>query len=55
VLTDAPVSFGLIPGDHWFQPDWIDENRAREGRDRLVRQNIIYGGEFYLTLAIWPT
>ncbi|KAG8217538.1 glycolipid 2-alpha-mannosyltransferase-domain-containing protein [Butyriboletus roseoflavus] len=44
VLTDVPVSFGVIPHDHWFQPDWIDEDRAREGRDRLVRQNIIYGG-----------
>ncbi|KAH0830584.1 glycolipid 2-alpha-mannosyltransferase-domain-containing protein [Lanmaoa asiatica] len=43
VLTDAPVSFGVIPHEHWFQPDWIDEQRAREGRDRLVRQNIIYG------------
>ncbi|KAH7889673.1 glycosyltransferase family 15 protein [Phlebopus sp. FC_14] len=44
VLTDAPVSFGLIPREHWFQPDWIDEDRAREGREKLVRQNIIYGG-----------
>ncbi|KAF9246499.1 glycosyltransferase family 15 protein [Melanogaster broomeanus] len=44
VLTDVPVSFGLIPHDHWFQPEWIDEDLAREGRDRLVRQNIIYGG-----------
>ncbi|KAF9227899.1 glycosyltransferase family 15 protein [Gyrodon lividus] len=43
VLTDAPVSFGVIPSEHWFQPDWIDENLAREGRDRLIRQNIIYG------------
>lgn len=45
MLTNAPISFGVIPNDHWFQPDWIDEDRAREGRDRLVRQNIIYGGQ----------
>ncbi|KAF8559599.1 glycosyltransferase family 15 protein [Imleria badia] len=48
VLTNAPISFGVIPHEHWFQPDWIDEARAREGRDRLVRQNIIYGGQFNL-------
>ncbi|KAI9571530.1 glycosyltransferase family 15 protein [Boletus coccyginus] len=46
VLTNAPVTFGVIPHEHWFQPDWIDEERAREGRDKLVRQNIIYGGQF---------
>ncbi|EIW85168.1 glycosyltransferase family 15 protein [Coniophora puteana RWD-64-598 SS2] len=43
VLTDAPVSFGEIPHDHWHQPDWIDEEKAQEGRNRLVRQGIIYG------------
>lgn len=51
MLTNAPVSFGVIPHEHWFQPDWIDEERAREGRDRLVRQNIIYGGQsFYFAV-----
>ena len=52
MLTDAPVSFGVIPHDHWFQPDWIDEQRAQEGRDRLVWQNIIYGGQFTLPCYI---
>lgn len=44
VLTDADVSFGLIPRENWVQPDWIDEGRAAEGRTRLVRQGVIYGG-----------
>lgn len=44
VLTDANVTFGVIPKDHWYQPDWIDEERATEGRNKLVQQNIIYGG-----------
>ncbi|KAG1756744.1 glycosyltransferase family 15 protein [Suillus paluster] len=44
VLTDAEISFGLIPRDSWVQPDWIDEDRAREGRNSLVRQGVIYGG-----------
>ncbi|KAF9221140.1 glycosyltransferase family 15 protein [Gyrodon lividus] len=43
VLTDAPVSFGVIPREHWFQPDWIDETLALEGRKSLVMQNTIYG------------
>lgn len=46
VLTDAPISFGLIPHDHWYQPDWIDENRAREGRTKMMWQGIIYAGEY---------
>ncbi|KAG2054616.1 glycosyl transferase [Suillus hirtellus] len=44
VLTDADVSFGLVPHEHWVQPDWIDEERAQEGRNKLVRQGVIYGG-----------
>lgn len=44
VLTDAPIHFGLIPHDHWYQPDWIDEDRARSGRSRMMAQGIIYAG-----------
>jgi len=44
VLTDAPVSFGQIPHDHWYQPDWIDENKARSGRLHMMAQGIIYAG-----------
>ena len=42
-ITDSPVEFGLIPHDHWYQPDWIDEDRARKYREELVAGNIIYG------------
>jgi len=42
-VTNSSVSFGLIPPEDWFQPDWIDEGKAKAGRDALVRQNIIYG------------
>ncbi|KAJ7449825.1 glycosyltransferase family 15 protein [Mycena latifolia] len=44
VLMDAPISFGLIPQEHWVQPDWIDEARARRGRQKLMSQRVIYGG-----------
>jgi len=44
VLTDAPVHFGLIPHDHWYQPDWIDEEKATAARNEMVKNQVIYGG-----------
>ncbi|KAF7322988.1 Glycosyltransferase family 15 protein [Mycena chlorophos] len=44
LLTDAPVFFGRIERDAWNQPDWIDEEKARKGRLKLMSQRIIYGG-----------
>lgn len=43
-VVSGPVSFGLIPHDHWFQPDWIDEEKASEGRKKMEQDGIIYGG-----------
>lgn len=43
-VVRGPVEFGLIPHDHWFQPDWIDEEKATAGRNKMVEDNIIYGG-----------
>jgi alpha 1,2-mannosyltransferase len=43
-LTDAQVEFGLIRHDDWFQPDWIDEDKARASRVDMVKNNVIYGG-----------
>ncbi|PPQ78267.1 hypothetical protein CVT25_011726, partial [Psilocybe cyanescens] len=43
-LTDAEVKFGIIPREHWVQPDEIDEAKATASRDRMVQSNIIYGG-----------
>lgn len=45
-VTSSNVSFGVIPREDWFQPDWIDEEKAKAGRDALVEQGIVYGGEF---------
>lgn len=44
-VTSSNVSFGLIPPEDWNQPDWVDEEKAKAGRDALVKQDIIYGGE----------
>ncbi len=44
-LTDAPIQFGLIPHDHWYQPDWVDEEKASAARADMVRNQVIYGGQ----------
>ncbi|KAJ7025927.1 glycosyltransferase family 15 protein [Mycena alexandri] len=40
-LTSAPVQFGLIPPEHWYQPAWIDEDKASRARTKL--KNAPYG------------
>jgi alpha 1,2-mannosyltransferase len=44
VLTPSQVEFGLIPREHWFQPDWIDEERPRKEGTPWKKKGIIYGG-----------
>ncbi|KAL1915601.1 uncharacterized protein VTP21DRAFT_6725 [Calcarisporiella thermophila] len=43
-LTNAQTSYGLIPTEHWSIPPWIDEDLARQSRERMQAANIIYGG-----------
>ncbi|KAI0763668.1 glycosyltransferase family 15 protein [Irpex lacteus] len=43
-ITDAPVTFGLIDHDHWYQPDWIDEEKATAARKDMEKNQVIYGG-----------
>ncbi|KAF9484134.1 glycosyltransferase family 15 protein [Pholiota conissans] len=43
-LTDADVQFGLILPEHWNQPPEIDEKKATEAREQMVRNRVIYGG-----------
>lgn len=47
-LTDAPVSFGLIEHDHWYQPDSIDEEKATASRKEMEKNKVIYGGERFM-------
>jgi alpha 1,2-mannosyltransferase len=44
LVVSGKVEFGVIPHDHWYQPDSIDEEKAKAGRDAMVAKNIIYGG-----------
>ncbi|OBZ75120.1 Glycolipid 2-alpha-mannosyltransferase 2 [Grifola frondosa] len=43
-LTDAKVEFGLIPKEDWYQPNWIDEDRASAARLDMIQNKVIYGG-----------
>lgn len=43
-IVSGPVFFEQVPHDDWYQPDWIDEDKARAGREKMVQDNIIYGG-----------
>jgi len=40
VLASGPVHFGQIPADHWHQPSWIDEAKATEEREKMVKDGI---------------
>lgn len=45
VLSAAPMEFGVIPHDHWYAPESIDEEKAANGRKKMEEDNIIYGGK----------
>jgi alpha 1,2-mannosyltransferase len=47
-VVSGPTSFEQIPHDDWFQPAWIDEEKAKAGRDKMVQDNIIYGGKIVI-------
>jgi hypothetical protein len=49
-ITNSKTSYGLIPHDHWYQPDWIDENRAKAARDEMERQQVRF---LLMTARLW--
>ncbi|KAJ1660856.1 hypothetical protein IWQ61_000265 [Dispira simplex] len=42
-ITKAPVSFGLVPREHWSLPDWVDRYHMLEGMNDMVKNQVIYG------------
>ena len=44
-VVSSKAEFGQIPGSHWFQPGWIDSNKAYATRVKMEQDEIIYGGE----------
>ncbi|KAF8507780.1 glycosyltransferase family 15 protein [Gautieria morchelliformis] len=45
-LTNANVSYGVIPKSEWEPPEWIDSEKARIGREDLSRQGVIHAGGY---------
>ncbi|KAG8823103.1 alpha 1,2-mannosyltransferase 2.4.1 [Serendipita sp. 400] len=43
-VVSSKVEYGVIPHDHWYQPDHIDEDKAKANRDEMERNGVIYGG-----------
>ena len=43
-MTRSEIYFGLIPKDHWEPPDWVDKEKAAEGRRLMEQDQVIYGG-----------
>ncbi|KAJ7648364.1 glycosyltransferase family 15 protein [Mycena polygramma] len=43
-LTANEAEFGLIPHDHWYQPDSIDEEKAAAARKQMNEKHVIWAG-----------
>ncbi|KAJ1679177.1 alpha-1,2-mannosyltransferase ktr1 [Spiromyces aspiralis] len=41
-VISGKAEFGLIPKEHWSYPDWIDQDKARQRREEMQRQNVFY-------------
>jgi alpha 1,2-mannosyltransferase len=41
-IVSSKVQYGLIPQEHWLQPPSIDEEKAKESRDRMVDEGVHY-------------
>ena len=52
VLTNSKMEFGQIPHDHWFQPTWIDEEKAKASRKQMEDEHVIYGGRLILVVHV---
>jgi alpha 1,2-mannosyltransferase len=42
-LVSGTTHYGEIPPEHWSYPEWIDQERARQVREEMREQKIIYG------------
>lgn len=51
-VISSTAQYGVIPHDHWHQPPWIDEERARLSREKMVQNDVIYGGEAPVPMPI---
>ncbi|GAA6060541.1 hypothetical protein JCM10212_006905 [Sporobolomyces blumeae] len=43
-ITRSEVYFHVIPKKHWSYPSWVNQTYAAEERQKMVDENVIYGG-----------
>jgi hypothetical protein len=43
-MTDSPISFNVIPVEHWGPPNWINGTRAEQARKNMGLLRIPQGG-----------
>ncbi|KAI9028144.1 nucleotide-diphospho-sugar transferase [Phycomyces nitens] len=43
-MTNSETHYGLVPEKHWSYPDWINQTLARECRETMAQNGIVYGG-----------
>ncbi|KAJ1674598.1 hypothetical protein EV182_002951 [Spiromyces aspiralis] len=43
-VVSGTTHFGIIPTEHWSYPPWIDQDRARQEREKMAKNHVIYGG-----------
>lgn len=39
-VIGTKAHFGKIEASHWHQPSWIDEERAKAGREEMIRNKV---------------
>ena len=54
ILISGPVHFGQIPEEHWYPPSWINETKAKEERDKMEEEGVIYGGSLSCVFSSCP-
>lgn len=43
-LVSGEAKYGKIPKEHWSVPSWIDEDKFESARQKMIQDDIIYGG-----------
>ncbi|VVT49947.1 uncharacterized protein SAPINGB_P002524 [Magnusiomyces paraingens] len=43
-LISGNTYYEVIPHEHWSYPEWIDQTKAKEAREKMRKARIAYGG-----------
>ncbi|KAF5365138.1 hypothetical protein D9757_012617 [Collybiopsis confluens] len=44
VITPSEMKFGVVPKEHWSQPEWIDVEKAEKAMKQMELHGVKYGG-----------